>query len=387
MRSKQSLIRLEILVLGLVLGIVTLHVCPFFGRTPQAREFLHIALLILVGLAGFWFGRISGVAAAITVTLAHAAWIWRSGASLPANLDASYPGLLFYPFVMLTAGYAAGMVRHLLSNRLQQIEQMESANRQAKADLEAIKTELAETEEELHRGEQLRIMGELSGELAHEIQNPLASIKGTAEILADQCQRKCGTGEFLEILMSEIKRLRGVLDRFLDYARNQEPDTAVSDAKEAFDAVIRLMQHQMHKHQVRLVLNAPEQVYPVRISSEQLRQIFVNLVLNAMQSMSNGGEIHASFEPANGDIRILLRDTGPGVKEKDRERIFTPFFTTKRSGTGLGLPIVWRILTRHGGSIKLLSRDENAPGACFAITLPRGNKSEIESPTSTKSSP
>lgn len=387
MRSKQSLIRLEILVLGLVLGIVTLHVCPFFGRTPHAREFLHIAFLILVGLAGFWFGRISGLAAAVVVTMAHSAWIWRSGMSLPANLASPYPGLLFYPVVMLGTGYSAGLVRRILLGRQQEIEQLENAEERAKAELQALKAELAETEEELHRGEQLRILGELSGELAHEIQNPLASIKGSAEILADQCQRKCGTGEFLEILMSEIKRLRGVLDRFLDYARSQGPDTAVCDAAQAFDAVMRLMQHQMNKHQVRLVLNAPERVYPVRISSEQLRQVFVNLVLNAMQAMSNGGEIHASFEPANGDIRILLRDTGPGVKEKDRERIFTPFFTTKRSGTGLGLSIVWRILTRHGGSIKLLPRDENVPGACFAITLPRGNKSEIVSPTSTESSP
>jgi signal transduction histidine kinase len=121
---------------------------------------------------------------------------------------------------------------------------------------------------------------------------------------------------------------------------------------------------------------APEDGCCVRISDEQLKQVFLNLVLNAIQAMPEGGKIFADFEKRRGEAVIAIRDTGPGVKEKDTEKIFDPFFSTKRGGTGLGLSIVWRILAKHSGTITLAPRSGSPRGACFVITLPQCGDAE-----------
>ncbi len=246
---------------------------------------------------------------------------------------------------------------------------LEESYRKLKAQADMI----IEIEGQLRKAERLSAIGELAAVLAHEIRNPLGSIKGTAEILKDDFRPGDRKYEFLEILLKESERLNRVVEDFLRLARPQRAIMVDCDVAEELDNVIALVTAEAGKRGVELELK-PATLPRLEGDPEKLRQAFLNLILNGLQATPPGGNViisasypeRADEEPAR--IEISFADSGAGMSAEIVEKIFEPFFTNKEDGTGLGLAITRKIVEAHGGAIEV--RSQVGKGSTFIVCLP-----------------
>jgi signal transduction histidine kinase len=305
----------------------------------------------------------------------------------------------FHVLLLLTVSFGAGwlfersaMARLRAEHSAGQLNEasgllMETSNRLADSLRKLRNATLTNkrTEEQLRRAERLNALGKLTAGLAHEIRNPLASIHGSAEILTDRAERDPTLKEFVTIIQQETTRLEEVLSRFLDFAQSKKTENEHSKPNDVIQEVISLITPQIKRSQIQLTTNIPKQLPAVDIAPIHLRQVLLNLVLNASQALAqdagDGKNIHIGVFPPNSDdetpaVRIIVADSGPGIPEDNKQSIFDPFFTTKDEGTGLGLAIIDRIIRDANGQIMLLE-DEDLPspylqhysGARFMIEL------------------
>ena len=220
------------------------------------------------------------------------------------------------------------------------------------------------------RAGKLKALGELMAAVAHEIKNPLASIKGAAEAIADEIARDSPRRRLVDIQMKEISRLGQTLERFLSFARPQPVMGGRVDVAELVERVADLVAHRARQQGVEMAVEK-RALLPVTGDSDRLQQVLLNLALNALDAMPEGGRLEFVLREerhAGGTEQVIdVRDTGPGIPPEERERIFDPFYTTKEGGTGLGLSISERIVEEHGGYIEVGSGSD---GACFCIHLP-----------------
>lgn len=225
--------------------------------------------------------------------------------------------------------------------------------------------------EELVRAGRLSALGQMTAGLAHEIKNPLASLKGTAQILGDEIAPDSPRRRMLALHLREIDRLTATLDRFLAFARPHEVTRREADLGPVVADVLALVEPQARGHNVRLVRDSGT-IPPVSCDPDLVAQVLMNLLLNAVQAMPDGGEVHVGLrEVSRGPRRFAcleVRDTGPGVPLNLRDRIFDPMFTTRPEGAGLGLSISARIVEAHEGLIEVA--DAPGGGACFRVLLP-----------------
>jgi signal transduction histidine kinase len=203
--------------------------------------------------------------------------------------------------------------------------------------------------------------------MAHEIRNPLGSIRGTAEILQEGIDPADRRYEFTCILIKEVDRLNKVVQNFLDFARPSGGDRELVDINRLLDEVLTLTGQPALKNGVTTRLEAGV-VPEMEGDGEQLKQAFLNLVLNALQAMPSGGSLTISTALTAGTLEIRFTDTGGGIPRENLDRIFNPFFTTRGEGTGLGLAITHRIIQGHGGRIAVESR--LGAGTTFVLTFP-----------------
>jgi two-component system, NtrC family, sensor histidine kinase HydH len=232
--------------------------------------------------------------------------------------------------------------------------------------------------ERMKERDRLAALGQMAAGLAHEIRNPLGSIKGAAQFLqptGSQPADAAGTREFLGIIVEEVDRLNKIVSQFLDYARPYRGDQNPLDIND----VVRKTLHLIDKERsadVEISTSFIEGLPPVRADAQQLRQVFLNLTLNALEAMPKGGKLHVSTSlrrstrrgAAAAFLEIRFRDTGVGIPPGDQRNLFIPFFTTKERGTGLGLPISQRIIENHGGTIEV--RSQTGAGSTFTVLLP-----------------
>ncbi|UJR80890.1 ATP-binding protein [Sandaracinus amylolyticus] len=226
--------------------------------------------------------------------------------------------------------------------------------------------------------DRLAALGEMAAGLAHEIRNPLGAIKASAQFLAEPAPRDestrmdDGAREFLDIIVEEVDRLNRVVSSFLDYARpSQLGDVAPIDVNATVRRTLQLLGPQFGPG-VESALDLDEQVPPVRIDAERLRQVLINLALNAVQAMEGHGRLEVRTRGVSrGDergVEIHVADTGPGIPQKVLKNLFVPFVTTKDRGTGLGLAISQRIASAAGGLIEV--RSSPGIGTTFVVRLP-----------------
>jgi signal transduction histidine kinase len=247
------------------------------------------------------------------------------------------------------------------------------------ADRCALVIENSKLYQQMKERDRLATLGEMSAGLAHEIRNPLAAIKGAIQYL-DPSKLPPDDREFLEIMVDEVDRLNTVVTQFLDYSRPLRPSLAPTDVNEVITRTFKLLQAE-RPEDVSLSLELAEWVPRVQADAEQLRQVFLNLALNAFQAMPKGGRLTVSTYASRDEVsfwreggrrgdlvEIRFRDSGPGIPDDARESIFVPFYTTKEKGTGLGLAICQRIIKAHQGSIVVHSSP--GEGAEFLISLP-----------------
>jgi signal transduction histidine kinase len=221
-------------------------------------------------------------------------------------------------------------------------------------------------EEELRRAEKLSTLGEMAAVLAHEIRNPLSSIRGTAEILKDDYRPGDPKYEFIEIQIKETERLNRVVEDFLHMAKPQPPELRLCRIRDELETIVTLLSNDARMRHVELSLLPQPSPMIIRADNERIRQAFLNIIINALQATPPGGSVVISTEVhADGSCEIRFRDSGPGIDPATLEKVFEPFFTTKPDGTGLGLAITRKIIESHNGSLKLESR----PGAGTTVTV------------------
>ncbi len=228
-------------------------------------------------------------------------------------------------------------------------------------------------EKQMQQASKLASIGELASGIAHEIRNPLAGIGAAVEVLADN---RAGTdGEIVQEIRRQITRLNTTLRELLDFSRQREPVFAPCSVADVIRPMIALIRPDAQKNHVAITEELPADLPPIMADSGQAQQAILNVLLNAMQAMSTGGNLTVRAQTADGKVRIRITDTGEGIPPENLQRIFSPFFTTKHRGTGLGLAITRSIMEKHQGHVSVES--ELGRGTTFTLEFAACEISEV----------
>jgi PAS domain S-box-containing protein len=225
-------------------------------------------------------------------------------------------------------------------------------------------------EEILKRG-RLVYLGELSSSLAHEIRNPLAGIKATAQALNEELSEDDTKREYLDRIIKEIDRLNDLLRAFFSFAKPKSLDFVPSRLAELIQEVRGFLAKEAEQQRITMREHYARDLPILFLDVNQMKQVFMNLFLNAFQAMPQGGELTVEVDrgpAARGWVQAVVTDTGEGIQAKDVEKVFDPFFTTKTKGLGLGLSITQKIVEGHGGSIEVESHP--GTGTRFVMKFP-----------------
>jgi len=254
--------------------------------------------------------------------------------------------------------------------------------------LHAQAQEIFQKEQQLMRADRLSTMGELAASLAHEIRNPLGSILGSVEIIRDDVDLGSKKYEFLQIMITESNRLNRVINNFLSFAKAAKPVIRKFNINDAVTDIKGLVELGTGGKNITFRLSPDSSIVSVDGDEEQMKQAFLNILLNSVQVMEGGGELNiatcsgrksipendydtmiSTGKEIKGDcISIIFRDNGNGISDDNINNIFEPFFTTRENGTGLGLAISKRIIEGHDGAIDVYST--KGKGTAFVIVLP-----------------
>lgn len=251
-------------------------------------------------------------------------------------------------------------------------------------------TDVKKMENYMRQIDRLAILSQITAGLAHEIKNPLAGIKTSAQVLEEGLKPDDLRFQLTVRIVKEIDRIDNLLKRFFNFARPSEPHSANYDIEMIIDSVYLLLSHQLKNSKVSFIKDFSKQAPQVFVDENQIEQVLMNVFLNAVQAMPDGGEISVSVNTnviyekqgtapgqrrikgtTNGKgpvVYIEIKDTGAGISKEDLERIFTPFFSTKKDGTGLGLSICRQLMLKNNGEIDIMS--EEGRGAAVTLTLP-----------------
>ncbi len=364
--KRSNLIRATLLALSIV-GITLLHFTTPL-HLPILHDIFQRLYYIPIIFAAFWFGLRGGLIASIAVSVLYAPHIlfqWGIGPSLEME---KFLEIVLYNVV----GGITGFLSQREEERKEELQNTARGLEESYRKLQSQADLIIGIEEQLRRAERLSVLGEMSAALAHEIRNPLGSIKGTAEILKDDFSPGDRKFEFLEILVRETDRLNRVVEEFLQLARPLTGERETCDVMAQLAEVAALVSSEAVSRGVSLALGR-EEVPQVHGDPEKLRQAFLNLVLNGIQATPRGGSLSISARPAANNeggqsVEIVFSDTGTGMAPDVVTRIFEPFYTTKEGGTGLGLAITQRIVESHGGTIAVESAQ--GKGTTFRVRLP-----------------
>ncbi len=373
--------------------VLTLLISYSHIITPPDADHIHLILMqayfipILIG--AFQLGVRGGLGSALLVSAIftpHVMFQWVG--DFEHNLLAVLQMVLFN-----IIGYLTGLKAQ---KEKQEKERYQRTARELEDSLEKRKAQsakLSELEEQLRRSDRLAIVGELTASLAHELRNPLATIRGIAEILHDELPPEIKKGEFFPILIAETERMSAVVENYLNFARKQTDRSTRFDVREVVENTCQILAHRAQKAGVHIKEHLPD--HPIRINGDpnDLRQVLVNLLLNAIEAMPAPGEIHiratvvpqadAATAPEDAPPRSLLRlsikDQGSGIAEETLKDIFKPFYTTKSNGTGLGLSIVKRIAEQYHWEIAVVSTP--GKGTEFVLSISMATESAPQSVT------
>ncbi len=238
--------------------------------------------------------------------------------------------------------------------------------------LEEAHRELQEAQEQLVHGERLATIGEMAASIAHELKGPMVAIGGFARRLAKKIPPDSAEAGYVATIIEEELRLEGMIDEVLSFSKKTTICYEKSSITEIVEGSLAILSHIFEKNCVTLLKSFPRNEIMLYADCQQLKQVFINLVHNALDVMRAGGVLRVAITPAKigkeRAVAVRISDTGGGIPESLRNNIFTPFFTTKSSGTGLGLPIANRIVVNHNGKLKV--KNNSAGGAEFTVLLP-----------------
>lgn len=231
-----------------------------------------------------------------------------------------------------------------------------------------------QAEKSLMISARLAAVGEIAAGVAHELNNPLTTITGFVELALQELPEDIPQREELQIVIDEAQRARGVVRRLLDFARQSDNLRSLTDLNQLVEEVVSLTQLSTKVSRINIRINLDDALPRISADPNQIKQVFLNLIQNAIQAMPDGGELTLETQQKECDgkvgVMIFVKDTGHGIPEEDQERIFDPFYTTRPvgSGTGLGLSVSYGIVMDHEGQIDFSSKE--GEGSCFSVWLP-----------------
>lgn len=232
-------------------------------------------------------------------------------------------------------------------------------------------TEIQELKREIERSQRLASLGKLAAGIAHEIRNPLSSIKGFATFFNERFKDMPEYQSTAKIMIQEVDRLNRVITQLLEFARPLEVIKKPVSIRPLIQLSLKIIEREAQSKNIRITTKFSPEINEVHIDQDRFNQVLLNLYLNAVEAMEDGGvlSVALSREDDTQKVRITVSDTGAGIKKEDMVHIFDPYFTTKQSGTGLGLAIVHKIIESHKGEVKIES--EFGKGTTVTITLPQ----------------
>ncbi|MBZ5497316.1 MAG: sensor histidine kinase [Acidobacteriia bacterium] len=344
-----------------VLLFLILLISVFHFATPTEYIYLHEIYqrfyYIPIILAAFWYGPLWGFLASALTSVLYGIHIHRDWIYLPTYSFNQYAEIFLYNVIGLLIGFLS------LRERRHR-EKLEKTSGELSQAYERLRSAF----EQLKQSDRLAALGQLSAGIAHEIRNPLGSIKGSIEILETEIAPDNPKHEFVRIIKEETARLNSIVAEFLRFARPPKPAVELASLNELISSTLNLLQKEAEHSRVEIRKCLDPLLPEVNVDRDQIRQVLLNVVLNGIQAMPQGGVLEVSSARADGKVVVEVADNGPGLEEEDLERVFDPFFTTKPQGTGLGLSISYQLLQRHGGRI---NAERNAGrGMTFRIELP-----------------
>ncbi|MBD3349495.1 MAG: PAS domain-containing protein [Candidatus Eisenbacteria bacterium] len=229
-------------------------------------------------------------------------------------------------------------------------------------------TDRVKLQKQLREVEQLTGIGQMAANVAHEIRNPLLAVGGFARQLHDEMEHDDPRREYTGIILEEVTRLEQILREQLTLERHLVPSLAPVDINQILRDVRKLLSHGILSSQVRLVGELAPGLPETMGDANQLKQAFLNIINNSIQAMPEGGTIEVTTTQKGGSIVVGIEDTGPGIPGDVMNKLFVPFFTTRQSGSGLGLAVTKRIIDNHGGDIEVMS--EVGKGTRFDVSIP-----------------
>jgi two-component system NtrC family sensor kinase len=268
-------------------------------------------------------------------------------------------------------------IEHLASSLDKMAKQLEAEKRELEEWGSTLENKVQERAEEmkkinsqLFRSEKLASLGKLAAGVAHEINNPLTGILTNSSLLLEDLENDDPRREDVEVMVRETIRCREIVKRLLDFARQTKPQKRLANINMLIETIILLVRNQASFRNIIIEKQLSERAPEVLVDPDQIQQVFVNIILNAAEAMAKGGTltIRSKVSEDRRNIVVSFTDTGPGIPESQRERIFDPFYTTKEHGTGLGLSISYGIVEQHGGTISVESL--MGKGSAFTIQLP-----------------
>ena len=343
-----------IAILILVLAISTWAVPAADIEAHNVLHHMNILPFLIAGLLFGWRGALTAVLFAATVQTPS---IVRHWVTWPLDAQDQIVELSVFGIAGIVAGVVADREREqrrrLVTTTLE---------------LEEVYSELRDKIDQMKKAERLSAAGQLAASLAHEIRNPLASISGAAGILMRGQASTENRDECLNILGKESQRLNKLLTNFLDFARPRLPRFQKVDPTAVIESTVTLARHATVLNHVQLVTDFGTNLPELDCDAEQLKQVLLNLILNAVQASDGAGEVRIRCLATPTALAIEVIDHGHGISPEDQDRIFDPFFTTRESGTGLGLAVAANIIAQHAGD--LTCRSIPHQGTTFRIDLP-----------------
>lgn len=341
--------------------VLILLVSALHFLTPVDSVILHQIYqrlyYIPIILASLWYGWRGGLGAALLASLSyvpHIALHWQH-----QNYDYA-----LNQYAEIALFFVIGAVTGWLGD--QKRRESERAER-INVELQTAYAELRQTVGQLLQAERLSSLAEIASGVVHEIRNPLGAIKGAVEILEDELAADSPRREFAHIAKTEVERIDKLVQEFFHFARAKEPQKSLANVNEIVHSVKILIENQAAAQNVKISENLDKHLPAVSLDPEQIKQVLLNLAINSLQAMPEGGEIVFRTFRKDDQLHIETEDTGGGIDEAIKAKIFNPFFTTKDKGLGLGLSVAYKIISQHGGRIEVLNTSN---GTKFAIILP-----------------
>lgn len=325
---------------GAIILISALHYL-----TPVDSPVLHHVYqrtyYIPIILAALWYGWRGGLGAAAFAALSYIPHIlihWQ-------HQDYNYA---LNQYAEIALFFVIGAVTGWLGD--QKRREHERAER-INAELQAAYADLRQTVGQLLQAERLSSLAEIASGVVHEVRNPLSAIKGAVEILEDEIPEDSPRREFARIAKVEVERINKLVSEFLKFARPPELARTVASVNDLVNSTIQLLNHQTEAAKIEIKREMASHLPAVEIDTDQITQVLLNLAINAVEAMPNGGTITFRTRSEEGGIVIEVEDSGGGISTDIVDHIFDPFFTTKDKGSGLGLSVAHKIIAQHEGTI------------------------------------